>query len=97
MKELVKFCKSDTKLRLVIATSAFGLGVDCPDIGQVINFGAPNTTKELIQQSGRAGQDRNNVKLYFVTRMLASTLQQQWTGTEQTRLKDVIIKFTVLP
>ena len=40
-KVLEEFCRSDTKLRLVIATSAFGLGVDCPDIGRVINFGAP--------------------------------------------------------
>ena len=40
-KVLKEFYRSDTKLRLVIATSAFGLGVDCPDIGRVINFGAP--------------------------------------------------------
>ena len=54
---LAEFCKQDTKLRLVIATSAFGLGVDCPDIGRVINWGAPSTIEELVQQSGRAGRN----------------------------------------
>ena len=36
-KVLTEFCKSDTNLRLVIATSAFGLGVDSPDISRAIN------------------------------------------------------------
>ena len=44
---LAEFYKQNTRLRLVIATSAFGLGVDCPDIGRVINWGAPNMTEEL--------------------------------------------------
>ena len=29
---LRELCKENTNLRLIIATSAFGLGVDCPDI-----------------------------------------------------------------
>jgi len=41
----------------VIATSAFGLGVDCPDIRQVIKWGAPSTIEELVQQTGRAGRN----------------------------------------
>lgn len=38
MRKLVlsEFCKNDTKLRLLIATTAFGLGVDCPDIARII-------------------------------------------------------------
>ena len=59
MRELVlqEFCKRDTSLRLVIASSAFGLGVDCPDISRVIHWGAPNTLEDLVQESGRAGRD----------------------------------------
>ena len=59
MREMVlaEFCKTETILRLVIATSAFGLGVDCPDITRIINWGAPNTIEELVQQTGRAGRD----------------------------------------
>lgn len=54
---LKEFCKPDTYLRLIVATTAFGLGVDCPDITRVINWGAPSTMEELIQESGRAGRN----------------------------------------
>ena len=54
---LKEFCKADTKLRLLIATTAFGLGVDCVDIKRVINYGTPSILEELVQESGRAGRD----------------------------------------
>ena len=44
-------------LRLVIATSAFGLGVDCGDIIRIINWGAPCTLEELLQETSRAGRN----------------------------------------
>lgn len=45
------------KLRLVIATTAFGMGVDCPDIRRVIHWGIPSTTEEYVQETGRSGRD----------------------------------------
>ncbi len=32
----------DSPLRVVIATTAFGLGIDCPDVRHVISFGFPS-------------------------------------------------------
>ena len=59
MREMLleEYCKTDTNLRLLIATNAFGLGVDCSDIERVINWGSPSTLEELVQESGRAGRD----------------------------------------
>ena len=54
---LKEFCKTDTKLGVLIATTAFGLGVDCIDIERVINYGTPSTLEELVQESGQAGRD----------------------------------------
>ena len=54
---LKEFCKADTKLRLLIATTEFGLGVDCVDIKRVINYSTPSTLEELVQESGQAGRD----------------------------------------
>ena len=46
-----------SSLRVVIATVAFGMGIDCPDIHQIIHVGAPEDTESYIQVTGRAGRD----------------------------------------
>ena len=56
-KVLTSFVKADGKLRLVIATTAFSMGIDCPDIRNVIHFGPPPTVEQYIQEIGRAGRD----------------------------------------
>ena len=54
---LLSFCTSGSKLRLIIATSAFGLGVDIPDIRRIFHWGLPSNFEEYVQESGRAGRD----------------------------------------
>ncbi len=56
---LISFKSPSAPLRIVCATVAFGLGVDCPDVRQVIHLGAPADVESYIQESGRAGRDRN--------------------------------------
>lgn len=59
---LYNFSDSKGKLRLVIATSAFGLGVDCPDIRAVYHWGPPATVEEYMQESERAGKRRDGLQ-----------------------------------
>lgn len=52
-KVLNSFMKTDGKLRLVIATMAFSMGVNCPDI---LHCGPPSNVIQYVQKTGRAGR-----------------------------------------
>ena len=45
------------KRKIMIATSAFSMGIDVPDIALVVHFNAPINMTDYIQQIGRAGRD----------------------------------------
>lgn len=53
------FRNIDCKLRVVIATTAFSMGVSVPDIRLIVNWGAPHSIQGYMQQSGRAGRNGN--------------------------------------
>ena len=50
-----RFCVG--KIMILCATSAFGMGVDIPDIRRVIHVRLPGDVIDYMQQSGRAGRD----------------------------------------
>ncbi len=46
----------DNRLKVVVATSALGMGFDKPDLGFVVHVGAPPSPVAYYQQIGRAGR-----------------------------------------
>ena len=48
---------TDGKTEVLTATTAFGMGVDVPDIRCIVLSGLPDTMLDLAQQFGRAGRD----------------------------------------
>ena len=60
-KQVLTSLKNDTNIRLVIATSCLGCGVDVKNVQYVVHYGPCFDLADYVQQMGRAGRNTQNL------------------------------------
>ena len=67
-EDIVKsFTQPEGRFRLIVATVAFGMGMDCSNVQRIIHWGPPFDVESYVQETGRAGRDGqvSHAVLYF--------------------------------
>jgi ATP-dependent DNA helicase RecQ len=84
------------ELKAILATNAFGMGIDKPDIRFVVHYQMPGSLEAYYQEAGRAGRDGEPALCSLLFQVNDRRTQQFFLGGKHPKFDDILAVYQAM-